>query len=619
MNKVFCSKCGAQVGPNERFCQKCGTLVADFSQVPLQPAQQMPQQSMWQAQQPGFIVPPQGKRQASTPLQVPSTLREPIPPQHAAAIAQPLPVSSHNVTIAQPLPEPITANNNPPVYNSQHQYNNFFSQGHPEQQFVVQGNQGTADQSGSFNASNDVRFKDRQLPDKSKAVAIVLWIFLSFFQIHAFYLRMKKAAIIKLAALVLIIAIIIGGGAGLYGNSSINTVFTVLLVALFFLIVIWNLVDLIRIVAKPKYHFRGAWQYVPQEATTATGVPEIMISKYEDIMRDITNGLTGEPEADMKHLMDKSEEYKSHELAKEILRGIGRLFYEIISPEVRAELNTLADNNHLRVKTVIEETEFQMYKKNYERALEIIETMVKESEGKNGERTIFADDSVNEYHFFQNLFEEVLYKELFKPERSVRRMSDDYAHLYFVYGNLLFELKLCDDARNALKKAIQINPVCAEAILELAEINKLHGEWDEYINLTKQCLKVAYTGRHVGRCYRNLGYYYTEQKNYDLAVALYIVSIEYDKESTKPQSQLFYIQQVSNKPIPALSYETSRKLLEKNDIQAEANRDVLELAYGLGKLMAEKDDNDTARFLFSIVYDLTHDDKIKGIHDSLPE
>ena len=58
------------------------------------------------------------------------------------------------------------------------------------------------------------------------------------------------------------------------------------------------------------------------------------------------------------------------------------------------------------------------------------------------------------------------------------------------------------------------------------------------INRCKQCFDFAYTERHVGRCYRNLGYYYIEQKEYILAPALYLKSTGYDKESTIPQLQL---------------------------------------------------------------------------------
>lgn len=340
---------------------------------------------------------------------------------------------------------------------------------------------------------------------------------------------------------------------------------------------------------------------------------------YEEIMQSITSGLTGVAKTDIKYLMDKSEEYKTHELSQEILRGIGRLIFEIVPKEKQAELNAAIQSDQLGISTVIEEAEFQIYRKNFDKALEILEALIAKGEDENGNRIIFIDDTVSEYHAFDNYFEEILYKELFQPTRTVRNMPENFYQLYSIYGALLVELKHFDEAKVALEKAIEINPIGVDAIFELAEISKLNSEWDQYLALTKRCLHVAYTGKHVSRCFRNFGYYYVEQKDFNLAAALYLVSGEYDKETTMSQSQLFYIQHVSGKPIPKFTHATICKLFEKEGIPTGPNNDVIGIAYSLGKLMADNGNNEGARYLFSIVYDLTESDEIKAMLDSLPK
>jgi len=255
--------------------------------------------------------------------------------------------------------------------------------------------------------------------------------------------------------------------------------------------------------------------------------------------------------------------------------------------------------------------------RGFQRVAGQLESLIKRIEDDNGEMTVFRDDSVSEYRKFRNYFEEILYKELFSPKKEVRQMSEDYAYLYFIYGNLLFELERYDDARTALMKALRVNPISADVIFELAEINKLRGEWDDYLAYVKQCFSVAYNAVHVGRCYRNLGYYYIEQKEYELAAAIYFKSMQYDKNSTLPQSQLFYIQQVSGKPIPELSYDDVQGLLKKNEIPTDASNTILGIAYSIGKSAAEQGNNDAARYFFSILYDLTHDDEVKEMIDKL--
>jgi len=343
-----------------------------------------------------------------------------------------------------------------------------------------------------------------------------------------------------------------------------------------------------------------------------------MNEKYEEIMQEITAGLTGDPQADMEYLKSKSDEYKTHELSKEILRGVGRLMYEVLPPEKRSEWEKLMENESLGVNAAIEEARFQMHKQNPERALEILESLIKKIEDENGELLSFRDDSVSEYRNFQNFFEDVLYKEMFKPEKTVRKMNDDYCYLYFIYGNILFEVKNYDAARVALNKALRLNPLFSEAIFELAETYKINSEWDDYLTLTKRCLSVAYRAHDVARCYRNYGYYYIEQKEYELAAALYFKSMQFDNQSQMPQSQLFYIQQVSGKQIPQFSYDEVKKLLESNGIQPEVNPLILSIAYGLGKMTAEEGNVEAAQFFLSILYDLTHDEEIKEMMDNLP-
>jgi tetratricopeptide (TPR) repeat protein len=305
-------------------------------------------------------------------------------------------------------------------------------------------------------------------------------------------------------------------------------------------------------------------------------------------------------------------------MAQEILRGIGRLLYEVIPSEKRAELDRLIGNNHLGVNSAIEEAEFQIHKKNFGKALEILESIINKNEDDNGELIMFRDDTVSEYHCFRNIFEEIIYKETFKPERTVRKMSEDFAHLYCIYGSLLFELKRYDEAGAALKKAIRINPIATEARFELAEISKVKGDWQDFLKQTIQCLTVAYSSVNIGRCYRNVGYYFIEQQNFDAATVIYFISMQYDRQSQMAQSQLLYIQQVTGKQVKPPSNEEFVQIFKQHEIPSGANEIVLGIATALGKSAKEQGHFDAARFFFSILYDLTLDEGVKSWIDSLP-
>ena len=340
--------------------------------------------------------------------------------------------------------------------------------------------------------------------------------------------------------------------------------------------------------------------------------------EYDDIMQKITSGLTGESENDKKYLLEQTKKYKSHKLSNEIVRGIGRLIYKIIPSETRSKVELLINNDVLSFDAAIEEAGFQIHNKSFNRALEILESIISKYEDENDELKMFIDDNVSEYHYFQNLFEEILYKAVFNPERTVRRMSKNFDLLYFMYGNLLFELKRFDEAKIVLEKVNRINPINAHAILELAEIYKLEGAFDRFLEKTKHCHSIAYTGNILGRCYRNIGYYYIEKQNYDVAIALFYVSLFYDKQDTIAQSQLSYIQLSTKKSISQPSPDEIKKIFNLYNIPFGADKLVLSLAAQLGKKAQEQEQYETARFFFSILYNLTFDDDVIGWIDSLP-
>lgn len=86
---------------------------------------------------------------------------------------------------------------------------------------------------------------------------------------------------------------------------------------------------------------------------------------YHQIMTEITSNLTGDPEKDKAYLLSKCDEYKTHEMSKEILRGIGRLIYTILPDDVREGLDRASNNEFLGWKATLDEIDFCLYKKDY--------------------------------------------------------------------------------------------------------------------------------------------------------------------------------------------------------------------------------------------------------------
>lgn len=341
------------------------------------------------------------------------------------------------------------------------------------------------------------------------------------------------------------------------------------------------------------------------------------MSEHKDldsIMKGITAGLTGEPEKDIPYLQKTCEEYKEHEYSKEILRACGRLMYEIIPDDKKEELNKAAGKDTLGTEAAIEEIRFNIYKKDYEKALQIAEELVHKVEAAD----LFQDDQVSEYHQFNEFLEEMLYKYLYKPTKDIRRAElIPYTEIYMLHGSLLVELKRFEEARQALKKGLRWNPVNFSITSEYIETFRMEGDMETFFQKTMDAFKIAIHAPQIARCYRNLGYYFTEKKLYSVAVSVYQLSMLYEKDSKNVQSELYYINQVSG-GIDEPSGEEIKAYSEKYGFPMGANEHVLGLAYNCGKHFAETGETEGARYCFGVLYELTHDEEIKEIIDTIP-
>ena len=58
---------------------------------------------------------------------------------------------------------------------------------------------------------------------------------------------------------------------------------------------------------------------------------------FDSIMQEITSGLTGKSDEDVAYLMNQAEKHKAHPFAKEIVRACGRMMFDLIPDDKKAE------------------------------------------------------------------------------------------------------------------------------------------------------------------------------------------------------------------------------------------------------------------------------------------
>lgn len=335
--------------------------------------------------------------------------------------------------------------------------------------------------------------------------------------------------------------------------------------------------------------------------------------EFDNIMQEITSGLTGKSDEDVAYLMKQAEKHKAHPFAKEIARACGRLMFDLIPDEKKAEFEQAIGNDSAGINSTLDEIRFVAYKKDFRKALALMEVLVNRIEAMDA----FADDAVSEYHTFSELFEEILFFHLKKPKKQLRQAQLSYAEIYVLHGSILFELKRFDEAKKALEKAIRWNPINASIAFEHAEVCKMLGNLDSYVSLTKEIMNVAFKPNDLARGYRNLGYYFAEMQLYDVAVGCLHLSLVYEKESNVAQSELYYIQSKVGGESFRPSEEQLHQYADKYDFPLGASSDVLSLAYSYGKHMLDDKEFEKARYFLEIVYGLTDDEEVKSLLVSL--
>jgi len=349
---------------------------------------------------------------------------------------------------------------------------------------------------------------------------------------------------------------------------------------------------------------------------------------YHQIMTKINSDLTGNYEQDARYLMAQYKIYENHEDYEEISRAIRAFMYNLI-PDDKAFALKKALNKENHIEDILLKAKFMMQNNDFNKALEMMEFLINELE-KTLE--VFSDDDFNEFHNFDEFFEEQIYMEIFKPMKKIRQMPWNFALAYLEYGAILFELKKFDKAKIFLEKANKINPISTSIMFELSEVSKINKNWDEYIKITNKCFEYAYSSEGLARCYRNYGYYFIEQNDYEAATAAYCIAMIFSYGSKKkfPQIEIQYLKQLTGKTNAEIGNMLQNNLgemakkLKKYNIQLGANKSIMTLALTLGMTTTDGTQNlvtmtencllilrDIAKY--KELYDLVGDEDINAI------
>lgn len=333
------------------------------------------------------------------------------------------------------------------------------------------------------------------------------------------------------------------------------------------------------------------------------------------ILNEITSGLTGEYDVDIHYLKEQMEKYKNHELSKEILRACGRITYDLLPEDKKKELKRVIDEDSKVTKTAIKKIRFNMFEGNIEKAFKLSEALVNKVDGV----PIFDNDSASEYYSFDTTFEEILYEYYNRPQRTIRSAAIPYSEIYYIHGNLLFELKRIPEAQVYLEKSLRWNPASCPVAFEYIETFKAERKLDKFFELTKAQFKYAYKPEYMARCYRNLGFYFIEEEEYSVAVGCFLMSLIYEPDNKLAPSELYYIQSTAPEKYHEPTSEQLNQYAQEYGFPIGAPEAIIGLAHEYSKKALDDNKIDWAIYFLEIFCGLTEDETASQLLEQLKQ
>ena len=248
-----------------------------------------------------------------------------------------------------------------------------------------------------------------------------------------------------------------------------------------------------------------------------------------------------------------------------------------------------------------------------EKALELSETLVKSADD-HAEHTAFANA---EYYNFTEPMEEVVYRELYKPQKELKYADFPYAGIYTLCGDLLFELARYDDSTALYRKAVRWNPIAMKYTWRYMEAEKNLGNIDKYGLLAFNSFSNVFKTSELLQCYMNLAYYFTEKQWFAEAAGCYVLILKYNPDHKPASAALTVLRQLLGEEFYMPTLLDVRKYAHDLGFPLGANKTLLNSAYAYALDDLKSKNMESALYFLDIVYDLSQNDEVKTLLDSI--
>ncbi len=243
--------------------------------------------------------------------------------------------------------------------------------------------------------------------------------------------------------------------------------------------------------------------------------------------------------------------------------------------------------------------------KDYKSAIPVIKELTDKVEAIYSNR---SDKLFSFNHILETYYYAYFMKDVSPLEYTEYAINSYYRTLGFCQMHIGKHI----DSIKSYEKALKWNPVDLDTYLQLAELYKKVNNLESLRKVTFESYNLLCSRATMARFYRNLGFYYLEKYEPELAAILYKYSNIY-YETEHATKELEFIEKAIGKSIPEYSLKYMQDKLNEKNIPVGPNPDTIGITYRVGQLELEAGNDKEARECFMMVYDLTLDEEVKNI------
>ena len=149
----------------------------------------------------------------------------------------------------------------------------------------------------------------------------------------------------------------------------------------------------------------------------------------------------------------------------------------------------------------------------------------------------WEEEHDEQYHSFTDLVEFIMYDlrvngSFVDGEREGIDLANwhtpNIATAYMMKGSLVYDMGRHEESLAWQRKSVAVNPMCASAVMEMAECCKLLGDMETGLEYARQALSVAWRIDAIAKARRTVAFCEGELGNYDACAANLVIANDYE-------------------------------------------------------------------------------------------